>query len=117
MKYDGFRALGFIEHGRARLISRNGNPFASFSDLAQHIAAVIPNTRLTVLDGKICCIDRKGRPQFKDLLFRLGDPCFFAFDLLVADGKDLRTERLIDRTQELRRLLTRVPADSRAAIR
>ena len=34
-------------------------------------------------------------------------PCFFAFDLLTRDGKDLRTERLLDRKQELRRLLAR----------
>ena len=38
--------------------------------------------------------------------------CFFAFDLLTWDGKDLRTERLIDRKQELRRLLARSPATS-----
>ena len=34
---------------------------------------------------------------------------FFAFDLLMADGKDLRTEKLTDRKQELRRLLSKVP--------
>jgi ATP-dependent DNA ligase len=34
-----------------------------------------------------------------------------AFDLLTCDGKDLRTERLLDRKQELRRLLAR-PTDS-----
>jgi len=28
LEYDGFRALAVIEHGRAQLISRNGNPFA-----------------------------------------------------------------------------------------
>src|SRR6266566_4312371 len=38
--------------------------------------------------------------------------CFFAFDLLTCDGKDLRNERLLDRKQELRRLLARSPADS-----
>ena len=37
----------------------------------------------------------------------------FSFDLLTCDGKDLRTERLLDRKQELRRLLARSPADSR----
>src|SRR5437773_7551871 len=31
LKYDGFRALAVIEHGRAQLISRNGHPFASFA--------------------------------------------------------------------------------------
>jgi len=58
-----------------------------------------------VLDGEIVCVDDSGRPQFKNLLFRHGNPpCFFAFDLLTY-GKDLRTERLLDRKQELRRLL------------
>jgi hypothetical protein len=41
-------------------------------------------------------------------MFRRGNPCFFAFDLLTCDGKDLRTERLLDRKQELRRLLAKV---------
>ena len=56
---------------------------------------------------------KRGRSQFKNLLFRRGNPpCFFAFDLLTCDGRDLRTERLIDRKQELRRLLARSPATS-----
>jgi hypothetical protein len=45
----------------------------------------------------IVCLDKRGRPQFRDLLFHRGEPCFFAFDLLMADGKDLRSERLTDR--------------------
>ena len=95
------------------MISRNGNPFASFSDLTNDIAAGIPNTKLTVLDGEILCLDRKGRPQFRDLLFHRGDPCFFAFDVLMCGGKDWRRETLVDRKQELRRLLGRLPLDSR----
>jgi hypothetical protein len=59
-----------VEQGRAQLISRNGNPFASFADLAQDISAAVPNTRLTVLDGEIVCVDKRGKPQFRDLLFR-----------------------------------------------
>jgi bifunctional non-homologous end joining protein LigD len=108
LKYDGFRALAVIEHGRARLLSRNGHPFASFSALAESISDSLPNVR-AVIDGEICSLDRRGRPQFKNLLFRRGNPCFFAFDLLTCDGKDLRTERLLDRKQELRRLLARSP--------
>jgi hypothetical protein len=43
LKYDGFRALARIERGKkAQLISRNGHPFASFSDLADSIAASLP---------------------------------------------------------------------------
>jgi ATP-dependent DNA ligase len=42
LKYDGFRTLARIQEGRGQLISRNGNPFASFSDLATAIAACLP---------------------------------------------------------------------------
>src|SRR5437667_10302368 len=110
LKYDGFRALVIIEHGRAQLLSRNGHPIASFSELGKQIAVALPNVR-AVIDGEICSLDRRGRPQFKNLLFHRGNPpCFFAFDLLTCDGKDLRTERLMDRKQELRRLLARACA-------
>jgi bifunctional non-homologous end joining protein LigD len=109
LKYDGFRALAVIEHGRAQLLSRNGHPFASFSALAESISDSLRNARV-VIDGEICSLDRRGKPQFKNLMFRRGNsPCFFAFDLLTCDGKDLRTERLLDRKQELRRLLVRSP--------
>src|SRR5213594_3752657 len=107
LKMDGFRALAVIEHGRAQLLSRNGHPFASFPALAESISDSLPNVR-AVIDGEICSLDRRGRPQFKNLLFHRGNPpCFFAFDLLNCDGKDLRTERLLDRKQELRRLLAK----------
>jgi bifunctional non-homologous end joining protein LigD len=66
-----------------------------------------------VLDGEIVCLDKRGRPQFRDLLFHRGGPCFFAFDLLMSDGRDLRTEKLTDRKQELRRALTGLPKTSR----
>jgi bifunctional non-homologous end joining protein LigD len=56
------------------------------------------------------CLDKRGKPQFRDLLFHRGEPCFFAFDLLMTDGNDLRTEKLTDRKQELRRLLSKVQA-------
>jgi bifunctional non-homologous end joining protein LigD len=94
------------------MISRNGHPFSSFSDLAKDIAAAIRDTH-TVLDGEIVCLDKKGKPQFRELLFHRGIPCFFAFDILLSNGKDWRREALIDRKQELRRLLASVPADSR----
>jgi len=108
LKLDGFRALAVIKHGRAQLFSRNGHPFASFAALAESISDSLPNTR-AVIDGEICSLDRRGRPQFRNLLFRRGNPpCFFAFDLLTVDGKDLRPERLLDRKQELRRLLAKI---------
>ena len=111
LKYDGFRALTVVENGRAQLLSRNGHPFASFAELGSLIATSLPNVQRAVLDGEIVCVDVLGRPQFRDLLFRRGDPCFFAFDLLACDRTDSRTERLMDRKQELHRLLARAPAD------
>jgi bifunctional non-homologous end joining protein LigD len=108
LKYDGFRSLAVIQDGRAELISRNGNSFKSFEPLRKELK--LPYQGKTVLDGEIVCLDRRGKPQFRDLLFHRGQPCFFAFDLPVSDGKDLRTEKLTDRKQELRRLLSRVPA-------
>src|SRR6266571_1417909 len=90
------------------LCSRNSWESREFpAELGKQIAAALPNAR-AVIDGEICSLDRRGRPQFKNLLFRRKNPpCFFAFDLLTCDGRDLRTERLIDRKQELRRLLAK----------
>ena len=108
LKYDGFRALAVAER-RLEFVSRNGHPFGSFADLAKEIAAHLPQN--TVIDGEIVAVDRKGRPRFNDLLFRRRPPCFFAFDLLMLEGRDFRTQQLIERKQELRRLLAQVPID------
>jgi bifunctional non-homologous end joining protein LigD len=104
LKYDGFRALAVVDTGRCTLYSRNGHPFTSFSDLAVRIGnALMP--RSVVLDGEIVCLDKRGHCQFNDLLFRRGEPCFAAFDLLHSGGKDLRKEQLLDRKHGLRRIL------------
>jgi bifunctional non-homologous end joining protein LigD len=112
VKWDGFRALAVIEHGRTQLISRNGHRFGSFAELEKLISAGLDTT--AVIDGEICSLDKRGRPQFRNLLFHRGDyPCFLAFDLLMHDGKDYRRERLLDRKQELRRLLNGCGSDAR----
>jgi bifunctional non-homologous end joining protein LigD len=108
LKYDGFRSLAVIQNGRTELISRNGHPFNSFDTLRKAMTA--PGDGKTVLDGEIVCLDSRGKPQFRDLLFHKGEPCFFAFDLLMSDGRDLRMERLTDRKHKLRRLMSKVPA-------
>jgi bifunctional non-homologous end joining protein LigD len=104
LKYDGFRALAVVEYGRCTLFSRNGHPFASLGDLATRIGdALMPRT--VVMDGEIVCLDERGHCRFNDLLFRRAEPCFVAFDVLHAGGKDLRREQLLDRKQELRRIV------------
>ena len=71
LKMDGFRALAIVEHGRAQLLSRNGHSFSSFSALAESISDSLPNAR-AVIDGEICSLDRRGRPQFRNLMFAVG---------------------------------------------
>ena len=110
LKYDGFRALARVQRNKCELISRNGHPFASFSGLADSMAIVASDT--LVLDGEIVCLDKKGRPQFNDLLFRRGRAYFFAFDLLYSDGKDWRRDSLVERKAALRQMISRLPADS-----
>jgi len=104
LKWDGFRSLAYIDHGRCRLVSRNGNDFKSFPKLSESLASALAS-RSVVLDGEIVCLDRKGKPQFRDLLHRRGEPLFVAFDLLRIDGEDLRYIPLMERKAKLRALV------------
>jgi ATP-dependent DNA ligase len=104
LKIDGFRALAYVENGQCDLVSRNGNTFRNFKDLAQWIGG---NLRVenAVLAGEIACVDDSGRSVFNDLLFRRRECVFFAFDLLFLNGEDLRALPLIERKARLKRLL------------
>jgi bifunctional non-homologous end joining protein LigD len=95
LKVDGFRALAHIQSGDGELISRKGNVFRGFADLAAWIAE---HPRV---------VDETGRPVFRDLLFRRRQCVYIAFDLLYLNGKDLRTLPLIERKSMLKRLLSR----------
>jgi bifunctional non-homologous end joining protein LigD len=106
LKIDGFRALLHIEAGQGQLISRNGNVFRGFADLATWIGEHLL-VESAVLDGEIACVDDAGRPMFRDLLFRRRQCVFIAFDLLYLNGKDLRMLPLIERKAALKKLLRR----------
>ena len=41
LKYDGFRALGYLDKGWCRLVSRNGNQFKRFDELSRSIGKEI----------------------------------------------------------------------------
>jgi bifunctional non-homologous end joining protein LigD len=111
LKYDGFRALAYLDHGHCRLVSRNGHVFASFAGLASSISMTLDATT-AVFDGEIVCVDGKGHPRFNDLLFRRREPIFYAFDLLYLNGKDLRYDQLADRKAALRQVLHSRPPTS-----
>src|SRR5204863_9434178 len=81
LKIDGFRSLAYIENGQCDLVSRNGNTFRNFKDLAQWIGENL-TVENAVIDSEIACIDGLGRSVFNDLLFRRRECLFFAFDLL-----------------------------------
>jgi bifunctional non-homologous end joining protein LigD len=61
-KYDGFRALYYIEPGHNRLISRNGNLLTRFDVLAGALAAEL-NVDDAIIDGEVIAADETGRPQ------------------------------------------------------
>ena len=101
IKWDGFRSLAYIEEGQCRLLSRKRNEFKSFPALN----SILPREfrgRSAVLDGEIVCLDGDGKPNFRDLLFRRGEPRFIAFDILWNDGEDLRRLPLLERKRRLR---------------
>src|SRR5207302_5347324 len=62
IKYDGFRALAYCDPSGVRLVSRNGNRFASFTDLCAGIELFL-KARHAVLDGEIACLDDQGHSQ------------------------------------------------------
>jgi len=108
IKWDGFRSLVRIEQGKCRLISRKANVLKSFRVLKESLLAVL-KVESAVLDGEIVCLHDAGKPEFRDLLFRRGDPRFVAFDLLWHNGQDLRYSPLTERKHKLRQIL---PANS-----
>ena len=106
LKVDGFRSLAHVQNGHAQLVSRNGNVFRGFAELATWIAEHL-HVEDAVLDGEIACVDEAGRPSFRDLLFRQRQCVFIAFDLLCLNGKDVRVLPLLERKAMLSKLLRR----------
>ena len=104
-KWDGFRAIAFVDGGEVHLQSRNGRPLTRyFPELA------FPDGRY-VLDGEIVLFDAEGRQDFDALGQRIHPAAsriamlaettptrFVAFDLLARED-----EVLLERPQAERR--------------
>src|SRR4029077_19679991 len=115
IKWDGYRAVAFIEGGRVRLMSRTQNDltaqFSELGSLPQYVKA-----ERAILDGEIVALDEEGRPSFSLMQQRTGfragkrrmprregvPVIYYAFDLLYLDGLDLRRAALEQRKQLLR---------------
>ncbi len=104
VKFDGFRALAYVEDARCQLISRKGHTYRRFQQLAVSIAADL-KAETAILDGEIVCLDEQGRSLFYDLMFRRGEPYFYAFDLVWLNGRDLRELPLLERKSQLRKVV------------
>lgn len=106
LKYDGFRALCILEDGAAQFVSRTGNVFRHFAELAAALPKAIM-VRSAVIDGEVVTLDDQGKPVFNDMLRRKGRPVFVAFDVLSIGGVDLRELPLIERKARLRTIVAK----------
>jgi len=104
LKYDGFRALAYVDAGSCRLVSRKNHVYKAYAPLCEWIGKHL-RAENVVLDGELACLDEEGKPQFNRLLNRRGEPVFVAFDLLWLNGRDLRGRPLLDRKAALRTLI------------
>jgi len=114
VKWDGVRAIGFIQNEELRLRARSGMR----CDRQYPELAVVPHqiaAREAVLDGEIAVVDDKGVARFHLIQPRImiSDPnsithlarktpvVYFVFDLLYLDGYDLRAVPLSERRKLL----------------
>ena len=117
IKWDGVRAILFVEGGRVRAQSRNDlDVTVSFPELAD-IGKFLGMTTC-VLDGEIVALGDDGRPSFSRLQRRMhvsnqreakrrstSDPVsFVAFDLLYIDGHSLMDAPYDERRERLEAL-------------
>ncbi|MGZ6028604.1 MAG: DNA ligase D [Myxococcaceae bacterium] len=114
LKYDGYRILAERRGDQVRLRDRGGSdPSAQFPEVVEALRA-LPSGDF-ILDGEVVVEDADGKPSFSLLQGRAqrarparGAPpaTYWTFDLLSAEGHDLRGLPLA-RRRELLRLLTR----------
>jgi bifunctional non-homologous end joining protein LigD len=105
IKHDGYRLTVPRDGTRVRLFTRNGHDWTDRYPLIVE-AALRVRIASFVLDGE-AGVD--GRSDFNGLHSRQHDQevQFYAFDMLVSDGEDLRSLPLHLRKNNLARLLTK----------
>lgn len=100
IKWDGIRAVAYLNKGSIRLLSRNRKDItAQYPEFAA-LASSLPDSRL-VLDGEIVALGADGRPSFSRLQHRMGlssprtiakvgreiPATYIIFDILYHDGR------------------------------
>jgi bifunctional non-homologous end joining protein LigD len=107
IKWDGYRALGFINKGDVQLLSRNNK---DFSEKYYPITELLENWKINaVIDGEILVLNDKGVSNFGALQnWRSeadGELVLYVFDILWYDGKNLMSLPLIERQAILKEVL------------
>jgi bifunctional non-homologous end joining protein LigD len=113
IKFDGYRVQMRVEAGAAILRTRKGLDWTARFRVIAAAGAALPDG---ILDGEIVALDHNGAPDFAALQAALSDGetddlVFFAFDLLFAEGEDLRALPLADRKARLETLLATANQD------
>jgi bifunctional non-homologous end joining protein LigD len=116
-KWDGVRAIVYVDGGRPRVLSRNDRDVtASYPEL--RAMAETLGSRPVILDGEIVAMDERGRPSFEALQARMHvtntaqvrrlatqvPATFLAFDVLHLDGRSLLDEPYTERRRTLESL-------------
>jgi bifunctional non-homologous end joining protein LigD len=119
IKFDGYRVQLRVEGGDAVLKTRKGLDWTDKFPAIAKQASTLPDC---LIDGEIVALDHKGNPNFSTLQAAIADDrtghlTFFAFDLLFADGMDLRPLPLDERKQQLKQLLEERPKGKTGLIR
>jgi bifunctional non-homologous end joining protein LigD len=107
VKWDGYRALGYVRAGEARLLSRNANDLTGrFPAVARALALAVRSPEC-VVDGEVCALDEDGRPSFSAM--QQGRPdtpiVYEVFDVLEVDGEPVVDLPLSERRKRLEQLV------------
>jgi bifunctional non-homologous end joining protein LigD len=107
IKFDGYRLQLRVQGGKATLKTRAG---LDWTVKFKEIARAAERLGDGIIDGEACALDSHGAPDFPALQAALSDGktadlVFFAFDLLFAEGQDLRERPLSERKARLAELL------------
>jgi bifunctional non-homologous end joining protein LigD len=110
LKWDGYRALGYVKKGEVDIRSRNNK---SFNQKYYPIFNALKQWNVNaVVDGEIIVVNDKGFSDFSDLQnWRSeadGELIYYLFDLLWLDGVSLMDRPLRERKELLRSI---VPED------
>ena len=97
IKHDGYRLIVARDGDRVRLFTRNGHDWSGRYPLITEAALRVRNTSF-VIDGEAVLLGVDGVSDFNGLHSRKhnAEVEFYAFDILVSDGEDVRRLPLSD---------------------